>query len=316
MKKILLTIAVACSASSSCSASFLYWTNSSPNGNTPVVLRANLDGSGQQTLLSSGNGGSRSIALDVANNHFYVGYSNSLFRYDLDGSNPTTIIGNTGFNWDNSDLAIDSVNDVLYWTNSSPNGNTPVVLRANLDGSGQQTLLSSGNGGSRSIALDVANNHFYVGYSNSLFRYDLDGSNPTTIIGNTGFNWVNSDLGIDSVNDVLYWTNSSPNGNTPVVLRANLDGSGRQTLLSSGNGGSRSIALDVANNHFYVGYSNSLFRYDLDGSNPTTIIGNTGLNWVNSDLAIDSVPEPANVAYGIFTGFAALSYRFRRKRTA
>src|ERR1700736_620545 len=70
--------------------SAIYWADQ--NG---AVLRANLDGSGQQALFTQGRPGTTGIALDIVSNQMYFtnqGSSGNVTRARLDGTSLETLV--------------------------------------------------------------------------------------------------------------------------------------------------------------------------------------------------------------------------------
>jgi hypothetical protein len=105
------------------------------------IRRANLDGTGQQTLLT-GLDRPFSIALDVAHGTMYwSGVFAEIGRANLDGTGEETLYTTSTDSLNG--LALDLVNDKMYWAeygNGFPN--TGQIKRANLDGTGQETLFT------------------------------------------------------------------------------------------------------------------------------------------------------------------------------
>ena len=89
---------------------------------------------------------------------------------------------------------------VMYWDNIS--GGTDTIYSANLDGTGVKTIISlaySITSFRVTLAYLYANNHT----DKAIVRFNLDGTNPTTLINNpAGANTISS-LSVDSNN--LYY---------------------------------------------------------------------------------------------------------------
>jgi hypothetical protein len=289
-----LLIAISLSTTSYSQPNALYWSYNSPNGPQPVVMQASIDGSSAHPLPIFGGGGERPIAVDSSNGNLFVGYSGTITRYDLDGTNPIPIFSTSTNPNGVSGIAVDSIHDKLYWSYNSPNGPQPVVMQSNLDGSGALALPIFGGGGLRPIALDLEHGNLFVGYSGTITSYDLNGNNPFTVF-NTSTNPSGlSGIAIDPIHDKLYWSYNSPNGPQPVVMQANLNGTGVQALPIFGGGGPRPIALDLINGNLLVGYSGTITRYDLSGNNPLVIFSTSTNPSGLSGIAI-FVPEPTAI---------------------
>ena len=101
-----------------------------------AIERANLDGSGRETLIDQFVG-AEDIVLDVSSDKMYWGKSNiegqsgSIQRANLDGSNIETLV-DLGLNYP-SGIAIDRQLGKLYWT-------AGVLERSNLNGSAREEL--------------------------------------------------------------------------------------------------------------------------------------------------------------------------------
>ena len=109
--------------------SLMYWADQDAS----EILRANLDGSGQQVLVTGQSVPSR-IALDVAAGQ-------------------------------------------MYWTNESTTGGG--IQRANLNGTGEQSLIGMGQVVPFGIALDIAGGRMYwtdAGSIGDIRRANLDGT--------------------------------------------------------------------------------------------------------------------------------------------
>nr|XP_039251753.1 low-density lipoprotein receptor-related protein 2-like [Styela clava] len=102
-----------------------------------------------------------------------------------------------------------------------------------LDGS-NTSILIRGVERPRGIALDPCRKYMYWtdwGNSPKIERATLAGNVRTTLV-NTNLRWPNG-LSLDLDEDKLYWTDANPNNEK--IERCNLDGSLRETILSSFN---------------------------------------------------------------------------------
>ena len=120
--------------------------------------------------------GPQSIALDVPGDKMYWTAQEASFfsdggviqRADLNGGNAETLL--TGLN-DSEGIALDLVEGKMYWVHRRTE-----ILRANLDGSRLESLVSSR---AEALVLDVVSGKMY--WTNkqggSIHRADLDGEN-------------------------------------------------------------------------------------------------------------------------------------------
>jgi hypothetical protein len=169
-------------------------------------------------------------------------------RCALDGSNIEIVIsGTTTPAFDATALAIDSTHGRLYWTRNAYGE----IYRANADGTGAELMIKIptiinppdlNDFAPTRVAADPVNNRVYWinAVANKIQRAAADvppGSNESVVVDIiTDANAA--DLVIDSPAGKLYWT-STIDG---VIHRANLDGSGAETFLSTARPGA--ITLD------------------------------------------------------------------------
>lgn len=202
----------------------MYWTD--PGAGR--VQRAALDGSGLQTLTSSGNTFAvTGIAVDSAAAQVYFGdhdFGNPghIYRMNTDGSGLVTLpIPGLLFPWG---IAVDANAGKLYWGD----GGTQSISRANLDGSNVETVVSGV--AVQGIALDVATQTIYwsdfpVAGDRTVRRAGFDGSNMQTLL--TGLAGPVG-IGLDLAAGRLYVADTFANS----LISANLDGSDRHAFLT------------------------------------------------------------------------------------
>ena len=112
-------------------------------------------------------------------------------------------------------IALDEAGGTMYWSE------TGAVRRANLDGSGVTTVVSTSFG--QGIALDVAAGRLYWADGGAIRRANLDGSGVETIV--TNLNTIG--IAVDPDEGKLYWTETE----SGKIQRANLDGSSVEDLV-------------------------------------------------------------------------------------
>jgi hypothetical protein len=163
-------------------------------------------------------------------------------------------------------IALDIADGKMYWTTANS------ILRANLDGSDQQTLVSGLNFAA-SIALDVA--------GGKMFWTDTDFSGPfghgyigqANLDGSVSGLEESRGMALDVAGGKMYWIDAGLAPGAGVIRRANLDGTGQQTLLS-GQPFPVGIALDVAGGMMYWAdvRGGATLQSNLDGSGLRTLI--------------------------------------------
>lgn len=92
--------------------SIMYWADQ----NDGAVLRANLDGTGQQVLINVGSPTTTGIALDLVSDQMFFtnqGSSGNIERANLDGTDVTPVVtgGVSPFG-----IALDITGNEMYWT--------------------------------------------------------------------------------------------------------------------------------------------------------------------------------------------------------
>ena len=290
----------------------LFVLNVAPVG-AGQVLSMNPDGSDRK-VLASGYTLPDGIVVDVEAGHIYwtnMGVPDKndghIERADLDGANRKTIVS-PGATFTPKQLHLEKASGKLYWSDREGMR----VMRANLDGSGVETLVQTGEGDADrrdltrwcvGIAVDPDRGHIYwthKGPDNAglgrLCRAGIDipkGQSATTRKDiEVLYDGLPEpiDIELDRKNRLIYWTDRGdpPRGNT--VNRAPMD-AGRKgrpapeilfTHLMEGIG----IALDLKGGRmFMTDLGGSVYSARLDGSRPTVLLmaqGNlTGIAYAN-----------------------------------
>ena len=265
------------------------------------VLSANPDGSDKR-IVTEGGRLPDGVAVDVEAAHIYwtnMGSLNhedgSIERVDLDGGNRTTIVP-VGAVHTPKQLQLDRRHRKLYWCDREGLR----VMRCNLDGSGIETLVSTGATDADrrdqtkwcvGIAIDLERGQIYwtqKGGDNAglgrIFRAGIDIPPGEAPGARSDIELVYDglpepiDLEIDPARRILYWTDRGdpPRGNT--VNRAPLepDRDGRRPApeivfdhLMEGIG----IALDHAGDRmFMTDLAGTVYTARLDGSKPAALL--------------------------------------------
>lgn len=291
----------------------IYWTDTSnPDAYGAMIKRANGDGSGLTTLVS-GQYHLRGIAVDAQHGKMYWA-SSAVWIANLNGSNPTPLIGLGG---GGGGVALDVQGGKMYWTDSqvAVNGR---ILRANLDGTSSETLVTGLVHPGAGIALDLQHGMVYWSdlATDKIQRANLNGPRVVEDFL-TGIDEANG-LAIDVSGGQLYWTATL----LGKIQRKNLDNTGVIQDVVTGLNYPTTVSLDLSGGKMYwtefdaFTYSNSrIQRASLDGSG-REIVGSSadvGMPW---GIAIADVPEPSTF---ILLGIGAMSlvgFAWRRRKTA
>jgi len=264
------------------------------------VFSVKPDGSDKR-IIATGGRLPDGVALDVAAGHLYwtnMGVPNrndgSIERVDLDGGHRKTIVPE-GATFTPKQLQLDRRHGKLYWCDREGMR----VMRADLDGSGIETLVQTGSTEADrldqttwcvGIALDLERNQIYwtqKGPDNAgrgrIFRAGIDIPRGESAGSRSDIETLYDglpepiDLEIDHAKRVLYWTDRGdpPLGNT--VNRAPLDAgpSGRPAPeivfknLMEGIG----IALDREGDRMFItDLAGTVYSAHLDGSARSVIL--------------------------------------------
>ena len=265
------------------------------------VMSCKPDGSDLKTIVTEARKLPDGVVVDVEAGHIYwtnmgsVAVSDgSIFRADLDGKNLMTIVPEGGTHTPKQ-LQLDKPNGKLYWSDREGMR----VMRANLDGSGIETLIETGHGDKDrrdarnwcvGIALDVDHRHLYwtqKGPDNAgqgrIFRAGIDIPKGQAPSARKDIELLYDalpepiDLDLDLPNRTMYWTDRGdpPRGNT--VSRGPMDitsGDHKDpeiifNHLMEGIG----LALDLKNNRmFMTDLGGSVYSCNLDGSGKKTLL--------------------------------------------
>jgi DNA-binding beta-propeller fold protein YncE len=266
------------------------------------VLSANPDGSDLRTLVSEGRKLPDGLAVDIAAGHLYwtnmgnpKANDGSIFRSDFDGRNLTTIIA-PGDTFTAKQMQIDKPNGKLYWSDREGMR----VMRANLDGSGIETLVDTSQGDPRpgadpakwcvGVAIDADAGKLYwtqKGGDNAgegrILRANLDIPRGQTPANRSDIELLYDklpepiDLDLDLESRLLYWTDRGdpPRGNTVnrAPLEAPLGGRPPPEIVVSNLMEGIGLALDPKHGRMFItDFAGSIYSANLDGSGQKTVL--------------------------------------------
>ena len=251
---------------------FVLWANLAG-----TIGRANINGSESGDIVSGLSNPFRVVVDPDSEKIYYAGGTATITRADLDGSNPVDFVtdGESPYG-----MALDTTNDKLYWSEFSGSR----ILRANLDGSNVEAIITSGISDPSGVWVDVQGGKVYVlGYNdNTLKRANLDGTELETVSGSLpGFQGV--DIIVDSATETILYSRRDTD-----IRTMNFDSS-NPTSRISGQSAVQGMAVDFVAGKLYWASAGVIRRADLaDGGNIEDIV-DTGVNvW-----GIGILPTPA-----------------------
>jgi sugar lactone lactonase YvrE len=201
-----------------------------------------------------------------------------IMRSDLDGKNIETIVP-LGITTTPKQLALDVADGKVYWSDRGDVGDdrvNPKIMRANLDGSSVETIVSSDLMSPVGIALDTANGKLYFTdrFANDIKRTNLDGSDVEVVVKGTEYP---VDLALDFDPRTLYWTAREAGGLYRADMDQNdIDGSGLSPIITGLNA-PIGVTLDRQNGRLFytdvlvASQSGAIYEADLDGQNSKKI---------------------------------------------
>ncbi|MEP1644785.1 DUF4347 domain-containing protein, partial [Rhodopirellula bahusiensis] len=266
----------------------IFWVDVGLNS----IQFANLDGTGVQTVVS-GLSGPGEMFVDSVNQQIYFSepLEGRIRRVNFDGTGLTNLI--TGL-LKPQGMELDLKNGKIYWIEDYTDDHNK-IRRADLDGSNAEDLVTIVEAFDFTkpddIELDLVNGHIYWSdeMSFKVQRMDLDGSNQTELFQEVAGVFG---LAIDVANGKMYYTVRSI-GDTE-IKQANLDGSGRVTLIDLGVDSPDALAIDHVNRKLYWTDPSEpgIFTSDLDGTNVTSL----GIAGLNSPLGLGLGASQTNAA--------------------
>ena len=178
-----------------------------------------------------------------------------------------------------TDLALDTVNQKIYYTTSSATQTNNTLQRMDYTGNNNTLLFTAGAGGNsvtRCTALALDLNNSAIIFSDAgvkgLWSVNLSGSGLALIKSN--LTDVPLDLALDVTNQLIYYATSSFGQNSNTVQKLNYAGNANTLLFTAtgaaGNGVSRCTAIefDPAGSKLYLADAgnNALWSLNSDGT--------------------------------------------------
>lgn len=253
-----------------------------------VVKRANLDGTGIETIVPYGTYGHNYIAVDGNNNYLFYNDTQETYRSRLDGSEATLVTDDGAFAGYTNLAVIPDYESVVYvgvfddeddlWLGSyyDDPGTEPVLINNGITMAGDEEYLD--------IAYNPSEEKIYfTGADGAVYSSSYNGAGALMIVATTN---ASGPIGVDYANAKVYW--AEYNAGNYIIRRANLDGSSPSTVLNNANNSIESIDVYPELNAVFFSQSNGIFRMALDGTGKTQII--SGTSFTNIALDFDTTP--------------------------
>ncbi len=259
----------------------IYWLNRSSG----TIGRGSPDGAEPKQALVSGISDGDSIA--VGSTKIFWTSTSRVEQAALDGTGRKTIVSNLQMA---AGIGVDLSKNKVYWTVLPSSSITSTqwgggIYRANLDGTGRETLKSYPAGSAPfawQLAVDPAGGKVYWFYrsydlvlplgrtqpaayscNKTIQAASVSSFSPASVIASVcpGTQLAPS-VGLPEAARYLYWTDSTAGK----VFRCKTDGTGLTTLLS-GLAHPKGIVIDAKNNALYWSDDAGIHRANQDGTN-------------------------------------------------
>ena len=257
---------------------YLYWTESIRH-TTPrlaQLMRVNLSDGNIETLVSQDmaiENAFGDLAFDVENGHLYTGTRDYVVRLALDGTDRVNLVP-TRNRSQVGDIVLDLPAGKMYWTEGAFNPRS--IRRANLDGSGVQTLLDTGYEDLvEGLALDAARGKLYFARQvpghpgttrkNSIESMNLDGSGISVLVDGLEVTAaIPHDVEFNAWEDLLYFNVYNPATLYSAIYQVSPASPGVVTLVSEPpHGAWNSFAYDPEwDTVFFSGVDRSLGMWE------------------------------------------------------
>jgi PKD repeat protein len=239
-------------------------------GADPIFIRRlSLDGSGTvSNFLDINDKSALNMAYNSETGKIYFTDNTTteegkVWSVNIDGTGLTEIASGM---YEPYGIAVDEINNKVYWVDEADGDDIGHIYRANLDGSNLEMILEMEGVQFRAIALDPENNKMYFQevYYENVHVANLDGTNESVLIeGIWGYG-----IYVDTVNDKLYYDE----WNSEELRRSNLDGTNEEVVDVSG---SRVYGITVDHETSKLYWSardtGSIYESNLDGSGKVAV---------------------------------------------
>lgn len=283
----------------------IYWNEvipgGGPGGNSALTLlnRVNINGGAADTISTNTTSRLTELAFEPSQQKLYWSVGGFVKRSNPDGSNTENVVTSivSGQQTGMYGLALNQANSKMYWTDTI----LKTVNVADFNGANRALLFDGNDIRPGQLVLDSVSSRLYFGNhgdggtpegpKDKISRINLTGLGFQTVV--SGIVQLTG-VDIDPIAQKLYWVDLGFNAlNDTMIRRANLDGSGVETLLSNLPDVIIDIQVDPSNNALrWTSRDEGLIKMStLNGGNVQPIF--SGLREPHALLII---PEPANVA--------------------
>jgi len=265
----------------------VYGTSSTVQADNTVRSVA-TSGTGAALLFTASQGVDRctAVAADAMNGFIFLADAdaNRVWSLNVNGGSLTSINSVQPFV---SGLALDTVNQKIYYTTSSTTQGNNTVQEMDYTGLNNSLLFTAGglnaNGVLRctALAVDTANSLIFVADAggNAIWSMNLTGGNLSQVA--SGLSGVPLDLAVDTANQVIYFATSSATQAANTIQRVDYNGGSGSVLFTAIGSVDHpvhrctSLDLDLPNARIYFSdaVGNSLWSLPLSGGSPTLVLG-------------------------------------------
>jgi len=269
----------------------LYFNTSSSLLASNTLASVATNGTGKTTLLTARGvdlnkiDRCTAVAVDGLNGKLFLldAETSALWSLNLDGSGLALV--RSGLTNYPTDLALDVMNEQIYYTTSSTIQGNNTVQRVDYSGSNNVTLFiatsnAPGNGVWRctALAVDPLNSKLFLADAGArkIWSLSLAGTGLLALASTT--NCIPTDLAVDPTNQQVYFTASSPVQTSNHIQRVTYSGTGLTTLFTASGSVQRCTALDldVAQATIYLSDAGNtapaLWRIPLGGGSATPVL--------------------------------------------
>ena len=305
MSKLILTLGllvVSGLAGGQLQAQPVYYNGSSTLQSLNSVSSVATNGTGNTALFTASGAVSRctAVAVDGLSGKLFLldGPANALWSVNLNGTGLTLVKTNlTSFP---TDLALDVLNQKIYYTSSSTLQSSNTVQRMDYTGSNNVILLTAtgtpGNGVARctALAVDPLNSKIFIADAGAqkIWSLSLTGTGLTALA--TATNAYPTGLALDVTNQQVYFTLGSTVQNSNLIQRVNYNGAGLLTRFAAAAGSvQRCTALNLDLAHSLISLSDAgagtLWKIPLGGGSAVSVLSGLPatakkVRWYNGPL--------------------------------